>query len=322
MYPATLKRHLNVVNSSYRPTGVNSGQDSVLDAYINSLAISGRKSILSILNRCLKALGESESACNYPWHELRYVHVVKIRAVLLDMGYALSTVNLALAALRGMAQTAFNMGLLGSDELGRIRAVKRVKGEAARTGRALSSVEVKLMLGVAKGHVHKARRARDRAILLLACGAGLRAAELVSLRLDNFHSDDGKIRVLNGKGRKSRDIYLAKTVVSALKAWVRINGSCNGPLFSKISRAGNPEDKPLSTAGLTSILTGLMESAGVDKFTPHDLRRTFITRLLEQNVDINTVRQLAGHSDISTTIRYDLRGEESKILASRNFKCW
>jgi site-specific recombinase XerD len=52
------------------------------------------------------------------------------------------------------------------------------------------------------------------------------------------------------------------------------------------------------------------------------MRRTFITRLLEQSVDINTVRQLAGHSDISTTTRYDYRGEGMKAKASQSLRCW
>ncbi|MNI89369.1 Tyrosine recombinase XerD [compost metagenome] len=62
--------------------------------------------------------------------------------------------------------------------------------------------------------------------------------------------------------------------------------------------------------------------SGMARFTPHDMRRTFITRLLEQGVDINTVRQLAGHSDISTTTRYDCRGEEMKISASKCIRCF
>jgi site-specific recombinase XerD len=52
------------------------------------------------------------------------------------------------------------------------------------------------------------------------------------------------------------------------------------------------------------------------------MRRTFITRLLEQGVDINTVRQLAGHSDISTTTRYDCRGESMKVSASKRIRCF
>jgi len=52
------------------------------------------------------------------------------------------------------------------------------------------------------------------------------------------------------------------------------------------------------------------------------MRRTFITRLLEQGVDINTVRQLAGHTDISTTASYDHRGDEAKIMASQRLRCW
>ena len=93
-------------------------------------------------------------------------------------------------------------------------------------------------------------------------------------------------------------------------------------LFNRIQRNGRVASQPLTTNGLTGILAQLQHDAGIARFTPHDMRRTFITRLLEQGVDINTVRQLAGHSDISTTTRYDYRDEGMKVSASRHIRCW
>ncbi len=68
---------------------------------------------------------------------------------------------------------------------------------------------------------------------------------------------------------------------------------------------------PLTPNGVVHLLQNLQKQANIAPFAPHDLRRTFITRLLDNNVDLNTVRQMAGHSDISTTIRYDKRNESS-----------
>jgi integrase/recombinase XerD len=63
----------------------------------------------------------------------------------------------------------------------------------------------------------------------------------------------------------------------------------------------------MNSQGIYDLLKKRSEQAGIENCSPHDLRRTFVTRLLESGIDINTVRQLAGHTDIQTTARYDLR---------------
>lgn len=292
---------------------------TVFDAYINSLAISGRGGITSLLNHSARILSKRSTAQSYPWEQLDYGKVAKIRACLLDDGYAVATVNMALAALRSLAQTAFNLHRLDAETLARIKAVKRVKGDPIRHGRALSRLEVRLLLKSAKNHSEPARICRDTAILLTLCGAGLRAGELVKLQEGDY--SDGLLIVRQGKGRKYREIHVAPTVANALTAWLAIKGEGDA-LFTKVHRSGQPAAGVLTTAGLTAILEQLRATANVTEFTPHDLRRTFITQLLEQGVDINTVRKLAGHSDISTTARYDHRGDEARISASQKLICW
>ena len=81
-------------------------QTTVFDAYINGLAHSGRRGITSLLNRSAGILKRGADAAGYPWEQLNYAAVAKVRAALLDDGYAVSSVNMALSALRGVAQTA------------------------------------------------------------------------------------------------------------------------------------------------------------------------------------------------------------------------
>ncbi len=108
----------------------------------------------------------------------------------------------------------------------------------------------------------------------------------------------------------------------AIRAWVKVSANeAENALFSRIQRNGKTATQPLTTTGLTGILAELQQTAGIARFTPHDMRRTFITRLLEQGVDINTVRQLAGHSNISTTTRYDYRDDDMKAKASQRLRC-
>lgn len=296
-------------------------QTTVFDAYIGSLAPSGRRGIISLLNRSASTLKRGVDAADYPWEQLNYAAVAKVRTALLDDGYAVSSVNMALSALRGVAQTAFNLNCMDAETLARIRSVKRVSGDIQRKGRALDKQEIRALIQAAKQHPQPVRRYRDAAIVLTLCGTGLRAGELVKLERRDY--DNGILTVRQGKGRKYREIHVADAVDKAIRAWVKVSANeAENALFSRIQRNGKTATQPLTTTGLTGILAELQQTAGIARFTPHDMRRTFITRLLEQGVDINTVRQLAGHSDISTTTRYDYRNEDMKISASKGINCF
>lgn len=297
-------------------------ETTVLDAYISGLAPSGRRGITSLLNRSASILKRGSDAASYPWEQLSFAAVAKVRAAMLDGGYAVSSVNMALSALRGVAQTAFNLNCLAAETLARIRAVKRVNGDNQRKGRPLSREEVRALIQAAKRHPQRIRCCRDAAIVMTLCGAGLRAGELVSLERRDY--DNGILTVRQGKGRKYREIHVAAAVDKAIRAWIKASGAkeAGDALFNSIQRNGKGVSHALTTTGLTGILAQLQQDSGIARFTPHDMRRTFITRLLDQGVDINTVRQLAGHSDVSTTTRYDYRVESVKISASMRIKCW
>ena len=296
-------------------------QTTVFDAYIGGLAPSGRRGIISLLNRSASTLKRGVDAADYPWEQLNYAAVAKVRTALLDDGYAVSSVNMALSALRGVAQTAFNLNCMDAETLARIRSVKRVSGDIQRKGRALDKQEIRALIQAAKQHPQPVRRYRDAAIVLTLCGTGLRAGELVKLERRDY--DNGILTVRQGKGRKYREIHVADAVDKDIRAWVKVSANeAENALFSRIQRNGKTATQPLTTTGLTGILAELQQTAGIARFTPHDMRRTFITRLLEQGVDINTVRQLAGHSDISTTTRYDYRNEDMKISASKGINCF
>ncbi|AYP23508.1 tyrosine-type recombinase/integrase [Pantoea agglomerans] len=291
-------------------------QTTVFDAYIGGLAPSGRRGLTSLLNRSASILKRGADAADYPWEQLNYAAVAKVRAALLDGGYAVSSVNMALSALRGVAQTAFNLNCMDAETLARIRSVKRVSGDIQRKGRALDRQEIRALIQAAKQHPQPVRRCRDVAIVLTLCGTGLRAGELIKLKRRDY--DNGVLTVRQGKGRKYREIHVAETVDKAIRAWLKVSANeAESALFSRIQRNGKVVGQLLTTTGLTGILAELQQTSSIARFTPHDMRRTFITLLLEQGVDINTVRQLAGHRDISTTTRYDCRGDSMKISASR-----
>lgn len=283
--------------------------------WLDGLAPTGRRSMRSLLNLSATLLRDSATAVNDDWSVLRYVHVATLRATLAEQGYAVTTINMVLAALKGVAQTAFNLGQMDADTLARIKAVKGVRGDSEAAGRALSREEVRMLLEATKAHPRQSRQKRDRAILLTLCGAGLRAGELVALQTRDYDVATRTLTIRQGKGRKKRTVVVAPVVGKAVAAWIKVNAD-HESLFCRIHRSGSVTGQPLTTAGLTSILRQLQENAQLSPFTPHDLRRTFITRLLEQGADLNIVRQLAGHSDISTTALYDRRSATMLTHAS------
>ncbi len=275
--------------------------------YLNSLAVSGRSAMKTQLDLCAQLLGHAGSAESYQWHTMTFEKVHLIRSTMVDMGYAVNSINFSLAGLRGVAKAAFNLGKMDADNMLRINAVKSVKGNAVRTGRRLSSSEIKKLITACKELPNDALKARERALLLIGVGGGLRCAEICSLNLCDIDLEQGLLKVIEGKGRKQRQIYLAMGVLSALKTWVKHRGEISGALFTRILKGGQCTQKRLSQSGVAHILGTVQERADVTRFTPHDMRRTFITQLLESGIDLNTVRQLAGHSDVSTTVAYDKR---------------
>ncbi len=145
---------------------------------------------------------------------------------------------------------------------------------------------------------------RDRAMLELAYGAGLRVSEWISVDVKNLLFDQGVVRVF-GKGSKERLVPLGRNAISALAIYRRElrpkleRGAGKGALFL------NARGEPLSRMGAWKILRKYVERAGIEKHvTPHTLRHSFATHLLEGGADLRAVQEMLGHADISTTQIY------------------
>jgi integrase len=142
----------------------------------------------------------------------------------------------------------------------------------------------------------------------------------VALDLADYDSRRRLLRVRHGKGRKQRTVYLSPSVNRLLAAWVKVLGRGDGPLFCPISRAGHVLPRRLRGESVGYLLRKRREEAKIPHFTAHDLRRTFISTLLDAGVDVLTVQELAGHADARTTGTYDRRGEKRKREAAGKVK--
>jgi len=150
-----------------------------------------------------------------------------------------------------------------------------------------------------------APRLKYRAALSVSYGAGLRASEVVSLKLADIDSERMVIRVEQGKGRKDRYAMLSEPLLHLLRAWwlaARRRGVMlpGGWLFP-----GQNPVNPLTTRQLRRAFDVARAAAGIDKrVSLHTLRHCFATHLLEQKVDIRVIQVLLGHSKLETTARY------------------
>ena len=162
----------------------------------------------------------------------------------------------------------------------------------------LSPEEVARLLDAAPG-------LKYRATLSLAYGAGLRASEVVSLKLSDIDSSRMVIRVEQGKGRKDRYAMLSEPLLDLLRTWwlaARERGVMlpGGWLFP-----GQNPVNPLTTRQLRRAFDSAKVAAGIDKrVSLHTLRHCFATHLLEQKVDIRVIQVLLGHKKLDTTARY------------------
>ena len=215
-------------------------------------------------------------------------------------GYSPSSVARALAAVRSFHRFLVREGDVVDDP-----AVGVARPKVPRNlPRPLTVDEVAAMLS-APGHDGPVG-VRDRAILETLYGAGLRISELVALDVDDVDLEEGSVRAL-GKGSRERIVPLGRYAVQALGGYLtRARPALAGPrsggaLF--LNRRGGR----LTRQGTTNIIKAAARRAGIRKrVTPHMLRHSFATHLLEGGADVRVVQELLGHAHLATTQIYTL----------------
>lgn len=248
------------------------------------------------------------------WSALRYQHTATIRAELAKR-YAPATANKIMSALRQALKQAWLLGGMNAEDYRRAIELKPITGETIPAGRELSQGEI-LALFNACQHDTTPAGTRDAAIIGVMYAAGLRRQEIVSLSLDSFDSESGQI-VLTGKRNKQRTAYLTNGALAAMVDWLKIRGGENGFIFVSINKGGKLDtSKPMTAQAIYNMLAKRANEAGVKSFSPHDMRRTFVSDLLDKGADIATVSKMAGHANVQTTARYDRRPEEAKKKAA------
>ena len=200
------------------------------------------------------------------------------------------SINSAVSALRFLLTVTLDR----PDLAGRLTVVRRPR----RLPAVLSVEEVALLLQAAPGPKYKAA-------LATAYGAGLRVCEVVALKVGDVDSERMLLRVEHGKGRRDRHAMLSPQLLELLRAWWR-EGRRLGVLLPRgwLFPGRNPVE-PLSTRQLNRAVHAAAEAAGIKKrVSPHTLRHSFATHLLEQDTDIRVIQVLLGHAKLDTTALY------------------
>jgi integrase/recombinase XerD len=215
-----------------------------------------------------------------------------------DLGLSPSSIRRNVSAVRSYFRFMLNEGELVRDPSEKLEAPKRWQ-----TLPEVLTVEEAAKL-LAAPSLDEPLAFRDRAMLELAYGAGLRVSEWITLSVKDVLMDEHLLRVF-GKGSKERLVPIGRKAIGAVAIYLRElrprleRGQGKGILFL------NARGEPLSRMGAWKILRKYVDIAGITKpVSPHTLRHSFATHLLEGGADLRAVQEMLGHADISTTQIY------------------
>ena len=208
----------------------------------------------------------------------------RFRLHLIESSLSVSSVNMAMQALRFFFSVTLDKPRL-------LKALFRVQAPQ-KLPTVLTQEEVARLL-------ESASCAKHKAALSVAYGAGLRASEVVSLKVSDIDSARMVLRVEQGKGRKDRHAMLSPMLLDILREWWRI-----GRPVAWLFPGQNPVN-PMTTRQLNRICHAAAHVAEIGKrVSLHTLRHSFATHLLEQDIDIRVIQVLLGHAKLNTTALY------------------
>lgn len=218
--------------------------------------------------------------------------------LLKDLGLSPASIRRAVSAIRTYYGFLLGEAKVSDDPSDRL--------ESPRRGRVLpvtlSVSEVEALLGSTK--VDQPLAWRDRSLLELAYGAGLRVSELCTLALTDLLLTENLVRVF-GKGGKERVVPIGRSVIGAVSVYLHTMRSELDRGRSRGRVLLNARGQPLSRVGAWGIVKRAAKRAGITKrVTPHTLRHSFATHLLEGGADLRAVQEMLGHADLSTTQIY------------------
>ncbi len=215
-----------------------------------------------------------------------------------DLGLAPASISRQVSTIRTYYKFLVGEGYIGNDPSLKLESPKGLK----RLPEVLTVEEIEALL--AAPNTDEPLAWRDRALIEVGYASGTRVSELIGLKMNDIWFDDALIRVV-GKGSKERLIPIGRRALGAVAVYsreIRPNldkGKAEGSFLL------NARGTPLSRVGAWGIIKKCAERSGIGKrVTPHTLRHTFATHLLEGGADLRAVQEMLGHADLATTQIY------------------
>jgi integrase/recombinase XerD len=225
------------------------------------------------------------------------------RTHLSGLKYSASTVNQRLSAIRRLVLQAGEEGLLPAAQALIAMRIAGVRKRGVRVGNWLSPEESEALVNAPDPSSRKGLR--DRAILALLVGCGLRRAEVVSLETRHLERREGRWVLLDieGKHGRIRTVPVPPWVKSAIDAWLQSAPITAGRLFRAVERGGAVTSRPICAQTVFDVVVQQGKTIGVS-IRPHDLRRTCAKLCRRQGGDLEQIQLLLGHSSVQVTESY------------------
>ncbi len=291
--------------------------------YLARLAPSSQLTMKYVLQDAADRLGFDEcDIAEVPWHLLDPAHVVALVAALRADGFTPNTSSLYVNAIRGVMNEAWRLSLISHEQLLKIRTVKATQGVRLPVGRNLKRSLIRELMEVCAADP-RPQGLRDAAVIALLYGTGMRKSESVDLKLSQIDFSERSLQVL-GKGNKQLIKYAPAWAFDTLNAWLAFRRSQlpegqadDDFLFNRIRRGSHITRERITKHAIYYIARQRGQQVGV-KIMPHDFRRSFITRVIEEH-DLSIAQKLAHHSNIQTTANYDMRDDNERRRAVDRF---
>jgi site-specific recombinase XerD len=216
--------------------------------------------------------------CSEPRLAFNRTVVLRYRISLEQTRYAPSTINLLLAAVRRIAYEAADSGLLSPELAAGIRRVKGVRRLGVRVGNWLTAEQGKRLVDATSADTLRSKR--NRSMLSLLIGCGLRRAELLALTMNSIQlrEEHWVIADLVGKGGHIRTVPIPLWVKRTLDSWTESAHITTGRVFRAINKAGRIWGERMTPKVLWEVVKDAAARAGIEKLARHDLRRSFVPR--------------------------------------------